>query len=78
MDNIKISIEKDKQILTFEVTDYVHHESEHCKFEAFRDGEFVVGFEPDNQRYLHVCKNPGILDEEVLYLIADKIEAMSL
>jgi len=78
MDKISINIEKDKQVLTFEVADYLHHESEHCKFEVFKNGEFVAGFEPDKQHYLHVCKNPGIVDEEILFLLADKIEAMNL
>lgn len=78
MDNISITIEKDKQSLNFVVRDFIHHKSEHCKFEVFQNEEFVAGFEPDAQAYLHLCKNPGILDEETLYLIADKIENLNL
>ena len=78
MDNHTLTIEKDKQILHFEVADYMHHDHERCKFEVFQDGQFVVGFEPDENQYLHICKNPEVLDEELIYLIADKIETMNL
>jgi hypothetical protein len=78
MDKHRLSIEKDEQVFHFEVADYIHHEHERCKFEVFQNGEFVAGFEPDAHEYLKICKNPGILDEEILYLIADKIEALNL
>jgi hypothetical protein len=28
-----------------------------------------------SQEYLHICQNPGQVDEEILYLHADRIEA---
>jgi hypothetical protein len=30
---------------------------------------------PDDYNYLHICQNPGQLDEELLHLLADQIEA---
>ncbi|MGZ3872424.1 MAG: hypothetical protein ACXVJD_05880 [Mucilaginibacter sp.] len=78
MEKFKISVSKDKEIFQFEVADYLHHEDGHCKFEVFQNGEFVAAFQPDSHEYLRICKNPGILDEEVLYLLADQIEAHNL
>lgn len=78
MEKIRINIEKDKEILQFEVAEYLHHNGDRCKFDVFQDGEFVAAFAPDAQDYLHICKNPGILQEELLYLIADKIEALHI
>lgn len=78
MKNIRLSIEKDSEVYRFEVTDYVHHESDHCKFEVFLHGMFVAGFEPDKHEYLRVCKNTGKVDEEILHLLADKLEAMNV
>ena len=76
MDKTKLNIEQDGQLLTFEVAEYLHHEDETCKFEVFQHGTFVAGFEPDKHKYLRICKNPGILEEEILYLIADKLEGL--
>ena len=78
MEKIKINIEKNHELLQFEVAEYLHHEGDRCKFDVFKDGQFVVGLEPDAHEYLRICKNPGVLNEEVIYLIADKIEAMQL
>lgn len=78
MELFKITVEKDDETLEFEVADFVHHESEQCKFEVYRAGQFVAGFEPDKHHFLHICKNPGKIDEEVLHLLADKIEALNL
>ena len=78
MELSKISINKDDEILNFEVADVIHHEGEQCKFEVYREGRMVAGFEPDRHEYLRICKNPGNIHEEVLHLIADKIEALNL
>jgi hypothetical protein len=32
-------------------------------------------FEPDENEYIHICRNPGGLDEEIIVQIADRIEA---
>ena len=75
MDKFQISVIRDKETIDFEVLDYLHHEGERCKFEIFKNGEFIAGFEPDSHEYLRICKNPGMVEEELLYLIADKLEA---
>ena len=76
MDKYNIAIVHDKEILNFEVADYVHHMENHCKFEVYQHGEFVASFEPDSHKLLHLCKNTGLLQEEVLYLIADRLETL--
>ena len=78
MEKFTINVSKDKEIYQFEVVDYPHHEGERCKFEVFRNGQYVAGFEPDAHEYLKICKNPGRLDPKVLYLLADQIEAYHL
>lgn len=78
MEKFTISISRDKEIFHFEVVDYPHHEGERCKFEVYHDGKYVAGFEPDTHEYLKICKDAGSLDREVLYLLADQIEAYNL
>jgi len=75
MERFDISLEKDKEVLHFEVREYLHHNGEQCKFEIYKEDTFVASFEPDNHNYLHVCKNAGVMEEEVLHLIADKLES---
>jgi hypothetical protein len=70
-----IEIEKDDLKLSFEVKDYAQHDEERCKFEVFKDNRFIASFEPDNHGLLNICKSSGTVDEEVLHLIADKIES---
>ncbi|WP_207535496.1 hypothetical protein [Desertivirga arenae] len=64
--------------MNFEVVDYVHHEHEHCKFEVFKEEKLVASFEPDQYGFLHICKNPGELDRELLQELAEKIERYNL
>ena len=79
MDRFEIEIVKDSNKLNFEVVDYAHHTDDNrCKFEIMRSGLFVASFEPDSKGFLHICKNYGIVDEETLHLIADKLELMNL
>jgi hypothetical protein len=75
MDNYPISISVDKQIYHFEVGEYLHNDGERCKVKAFQEGKFVASFEVDDHQYLHVCHNPGQLDEQLLHMLADQIEA---
>ena len=75
MENYPITISKDKEIHYFEVGEYLHHNDESCKYRVFENGKFVAGFEPDLHNYLHICQNPGSIDEEILHLLADQIEA---
>jgi hypothetical protein len=75
MNNYPITISKDKQVHHFEVGEYLHHDNTSCKFRVFEKGRFVASFEPDAHQYLHICQNPGKVDEAILYLLADRIEA---
>ena len=78
MDRFEIEVLKDNQKFNFEVVDYPHREdNNHCKFEILKNGMLIASFEPDNRGFLHICKNCGIVDEEILHLIADKLELMS-
>jgi hypothetical protein len=74
MENYPITISIDKEVHYFEVGEYVHHEDEKCKFRVFKNGVYVASFEPDAQDFLHICQNPGQIGEEILYLLADRIE----
>lgn len=74
MENYAITISKDKEVHHFEVGEYAHQEDTKCKFRVFENGVYVASFEPDAHDFLHICQNPGQLDEEVLHLLADEIE----
>lgn len=79
MDKFEIEIVKDTSRLHFEVVDYAHNEDDdRCKFEVLKEGKLVASFEPDHRGFLHICKNCGVVDEETLHLIADKLEALDL
>jgi len=75
MENHTITISHDKEVHHFEVSEHPHHSGERCKYRVFENGAFVASFEPDAQQYLHICQNAAGLDEEILYLLADQIEA---
>jgi hypothetical protein len=75
MENYPISITADKKVHHFEVGEYPHHNDDRCKFRVFEDGLYVASFEPDAQDFLQICQNPGRIDEEILHLLADQIEA---
>lgn len=48
---------------------------ERCAYQVYENGALVAVFEPDEEEFLHICDNPGGLDEEVIYQIGLKIEA---
>jgi hypothetical protein len=75
MEKFEISVTNDNQNYHFEVRDYMHHEGDQCKFEVFKDGKFIASFEPDGHRGLHICKNPGIVGEHLLHLVAEELES---
>jgi hypothetical protein len=75
MENFEITISKDKAVHHFQVGEYPHHDDQRCRYRVFENGAFVASFEPDAQQYLHICQNPAGLDEEILYELADQIEA---
>jgi hypothetical protein len=74
MENYAITVTIDKEVHAFEVGEYPHHQDEHCKYKVFENGVYVASFEPDSHDFLHICQNPGNVDEEVLHLLAEKIE----
>jgi hypothetical protein len=76
MENFPITISKDKAVHHFQVSEHPHHDGERCKYRVFEQGSFVASFQPDVQNYLHICQNAAGLDEEILYLLADQIEAL--
>ena len=79
MEKFSIEVTKDSNKLHFDIIDYAHDgDSNRCKFEVLRNSKLVASFEPDSRGYLHVCKNTGEVDEEVLHLIADKLEMMNI
>jgi hypothetical protein len=75
MENYPITVSKDKEIHHFEVGEHPHHSGEGCKFRVCEGGVFVASFEPDAHEFLHICQNPGGVDEEILHLLAEQIEA---
>lgn len=62
----------------FEVRDYMHHEGDQCKYEIFKNGQFAGSFEPDGHKGLRLCKNPQIVEEDLLHLIAKQLESYNL
>ncbi len=75
MENYRIDIEVNNEVHHFEVGEYLHHDGESCKFKVFEGGMMVASFDPDSHQYLHICQNPGKLDEGLLYRLAERIEA---
>lgn len=75
MENYPITVSAGNQTYYFEVGEYLHHDDQNCKYKVFADGKMVASFEPDAQHFLHVCQNPGSLDEMILHQLADRIEA---
>lgn len=76
MDNFTIEIPENSGLTRYKVVDYpFNDEDNHCKFEVFRNEALVASFEPDRRGFLQVCKNPGNLDENILDLLAEKIES---
>jgi hypothetical protein len=75
MENYSISVSLDKQIFQFQIGEYLNADGESCKVKVFQEGKLVASFQPAEHDYLHICQNPGNLEEELLHLIADKIEA---
>ena len=75
MENYSVSISLDKEIYHFEIGEYLHQNGEGCKVKVFQRGKLVASFEPDKNNFLHICQNPGKLQEELLHLLADQMEA---
>jgi len=72
MEKFKISVAGTDELFNFQV---VNNGSDKCEYEVFAGNELVAVFEPDESEYIHICRNPGGLDEEIIVQIADRIEA---
>lgn len=75
MEKFKISVPGTDEVFCFQVVD---NGTEKCEYEVFADEKLVAVFEPDEVEYIHICRNPGGLDEEVIVQIAGRIEAYYL
>ncbi len=74
MEKFEISVKIGPDKRHFEIKDYMHHDCEMCKYEVYEDGQFIGSFEPDQQKHLHVCKDAGVLKQEILNKIATELE----
>lgn len=75
MEKFEISVSQNGEHYHFEIRDYMHHKEDQCKYEVYREGQFIASFEPGSHRILNICKNPGIVPEDILHLIADRLES---
>jgi hypothetical protein len=75
MENYTITVTTDNEVHQFEVGEYAHHEEDKCKYRVYESGTYVASFTPDSHDFLQICQNPGNVDEEILHLLADQIEA---
>ncbi|MES2808231.1 MAG: hypothetical protein V4619_06380 [Bacteroidota bacterium] len=78
MEKFEISVAVDNQHQHFEIRDYMHHHDEKCKYEIFKDGQFIGSLEPDNHKELHICKDAGVVPVSTLHLIADQLEGYNI
>jgi hypothetical protein len=72
MERFEISVAGTDELFNFQV---VNKETESCEYEVYAGDQLVAVFEPDENEYIHICRNPGGLDEEIIVRIADRIEA---
>jgi hypothetical protein len=78
MEKFEISVTINNENQHFEVRDYMHHEGEQCKYEIFKNGQFIGSLEPGDHKILHICKNPGVVEESTLHLIAEELEGYNI
>jgi hypothetical protein len=72
MEEFSINIVQQDQAFDYRI---VNKETDKCEFEVYLGELLMAVFEPDENEYIHICRNPGGLDEEVIVQIADQIEA---
>lgn len=72
MEEFSININQQGRAFHYRIID---KETEPCEFEVYLGADLMAVFEPDKDEYIHICRNPGGLDEEVIVQIADRIEA---
>ncbi|MET3981193.1 hypothetical protein ABIB62_003730 [Mucilaginibacter sp. UYP25] len=75
MESYQVTVTKDAKTYQFEIGEYPHPDDGRCKYRVFENGVFIASFEPDAQHLLQICQNPGHVNENILHLLADKIEA---
>ena len=75
MEKFSITVSGTDEVFDFQV---VNSGTEKCEYEVYLRGVLLAVFEPDENEYIHICRNPGGLDEEVIVQIADRIEAYYL
>ena len=75
MEMFKINVSRTGERFNCQV---VNNGANKCEYEVFAGNQLVAVFEPDENEYIHICRNPGGLDEEVIVQIADRIEAYYL
>ena len=72
MEEFSISVWQEQKAFDYRIID---KHTDRCEFEVYLDNVLMAVFEPDENEYIHICRNPGGLDEEVIVQIADRIEA---
>jgi len=72
MEEFNISILQEDVSKAYRIVD---KQTDRCEFEVYLEQTLMAVFEPDENEYIHICRNPGGLDEEVIVQIADGIEA---
>lgn len=75
MENYAITIRYKQTERLFEVGEYAHYHHEKCKYRVFENGIYVASFEPDEHAFLHACHNTAKMEEELMNLLANEIEA---
>jgi len=73
--NFPLTVSLDNEAHHFEVSEHPHHSGNGCKFRVFEAGIFVAALEPGQHDFLQICQNPGKIEQEVLHLLAEQIEA---
>ncbi len=72
MEKFNISVPGTGELFNFQV---VNNGADKCEYEVYAGDQLVAVYEPDEDEYIHICRNPGGLDEEVIVGIAGRIEA---
>jgi hypothetical protein len=72
MEEFNINIAQDDHSFGYRIVD---KQTDKCEFEVYLGEVLMAVFEPDENEYIHICRNPGGLDEEIIVQIADRIEA---
>jgi hypothetical protein len=63
MEEFKIQITQEFDQMEYRILD---KETDQCEFEVYLGSVLITVFEPDENEYIHICRNPGGLDEEVI------------